>query len=66
MIKVDDKYCPQNHTCPITRHCPVGAISQIGYSAPIIDNETCTNCQQCTDMCKVFQFIDHSESIAES
>ncbi|MCF7833254.1 MAG: 4Fe-4S binding protein [Candidatus Marinimicrobia bacterium] len=55
MIQVREEYCPQNHRCPVISRCPIGAISQNGYSAPIIDQEKCTDCGICTRSCGVFR-----------
>ena len=55
MIQVREEYCPQNHPCPVVRLCPFGAITQNGYSAPIIDHEKCTECGICTRSCGVFR-----------
>lgn len=38
-IIVDEKRCPQNHSCPAIRVCPVGAITQDGYNLTTIDSE---------------------------
>ena len=54
MIQVREEYCPQNHPCPVTRVCPIGAISQEGYGAPAIDYEKCTDCGICVKSCGVF------------
>jgi ferredoxin len=43
--------CPQNHTCPMLRVCPVGAISQDGYGLPVIDETKCLVCMKCTKFC---------------
>jgi len=43
--------CPQNHRCPITMICPVGAISQNGYGLPVIDEEKCIECGKCVKQC---------------
>lgn len=55
MIEIRKEHCPKNHPCPVVRRCPVGAISQEGYGAPIIDMEKCTDCGICTRSCGVFQ-----------
>ena len=39
-IKTDN--CPQNHPCPAVKVCPVGALSQTDYNAPVIDRAKCT------------------------
>jgi len=43
--------CPQNHPCPAVRVCPVNAIKQEGYKAPIIDQEKCIKCAKCVRFC---------------
>jgi len=50
-IKVENAKCPQDHQCPLVGICPVGAITQEGFSAPTIDGETCIGCGQCTMAC---------------
>jgi len=56
MIKINEKHCPKNHTCPIIRYCPTNAISQANpYSAPKIDDSKCIKCNKCAKMCNVFE-----------
>jgi Fe-S-cluster-containing hydrogenase component 2 len=43
--------CPQNHPCPLVAQCPVGAISQTGFRAPVIDAEKCIECGVCAVSC---------------
>lgn len=43
--------CPQNHRCPLTFMCPVGAISQNGFGLPVIDENKCIECGKCVRMC---------------
>ncbi|HKL58686.1 MAG TPA: 4Fe-4S binding protein [Sphaerochaeta sp.] len=43
--------CPQNHRCPSVLACPVGALSQKGHAAPVIDYEKCTSCGKCVRYC---------------
>lgn len=43
--------CPQNHKCPAVQVCPVGALSQSGFSAPQIDYEKCIACGKCAKFC---------------
>ncbi len=50
-ITVVSYRCPKNHRCPAIRVCPAGAMSQNGYSAPIVDESKCTNCGRCTRVC---------------
>lgn len=51
VLEVIDKRCPQNHTCPSVRVCPVGALSQEGYRAPTVDMSKCIKCGKCTKSC---------------
>jgi len=46
-VKVESEKCPQDHPCPLVSICPVGAISQEGYGAPMIDKEKCIACGRC-------------------
>ena len=55
MIKINAKYCPQNHPCPTVRRCPNNALIQQGYSAPQVIADRCTECGECTAYCRVFQ-----------
>jgi ferredoxin len=50
-MRVDKHLCPQNHRCPAIFQCPVGAITQSGYSLPRIDDEKCIKCSRCTEFC---------------
>lgn len=43
--------CPQNHPCPSIRVCPVGALKQNGYNAPIVDQKKCIKCGKCIRYC---------------
>jgi Fe-S-cluster-containing hydrogenase component 2 len=43
--------CPQNHMCPAVRVCPVGALSQNGFSAPQVDFDKCIRCGKCVHFC---------------
>ena len=43
--------CPQNHPCPSVPICPVGALKQTGFDAPIVDPESCIRCGKCTNFC---------------
>ena len=54
MIITRKELCPQNHACPVIRHCPVDAITQRGYEAPEVDNDKCIRCCKCTMRCGVF------------
>jgi len=50
-LKVIEYRCPQNHKCPAIAVCPVGALSQDGYKAPIVDNDKCIDCGKCARYC---------------
>ncbi|MGE4353278.1 MAG: 4Fe-4S binding protein [Oscillospiraceae bacterium] len=50
-LRVNINRCPQNHFCPAVRVCPVGAISQKGFSAPKVDMEKCIRCGKCVRFC---------------
>lgn len=43
--------CPQNHPCPSVPICPVGALKQSGFDAPIVDLDACIQCGKCTNFC---------------
>jgi Fe-S-cluster-containing hydrogenase component 2 len=55
-ISVDLKRCPQNHPCPALKVCPVGSLSQSGYSAPTVDADKCINCNKCVQFCPMGAF----------
>lgn len=59
-LKVITSRCPQNHLCPSIRICPVGALSQTGFSAPQVDAEKCIACGKCAD------FTPMGEPVLES
>ncbi len=50
-VAVSKLYCPQNHRCPAVRACPVGALTQKGYAAPIVDAIKCIDCGKCVQTC---------------
>lgn len=43
--------CPQNHKCPAVNICPMGALSQSGFNAPVIDYDKCIACGKCSNFC---------------
>lgn len=43
--------CPQNHPCPSVKICPVGALTQEGFQAPVVDLEKCIQCGKCAGFC---------------
>ncbi len=50
-LKVAKDRCPQNHACPSVRICPVGALSQEGFKAPVADRKLCIKCGKCVRFC---------------
>ena len=50
-VTIDKGRCPQNHICPALGYCPVGALSQDGYNAPVIDADKCIDCMKCVKIC---------------
>jgi Fe-S-cluster-containing hydrogenase component 2 len=51
VLAVNKARCPQNHPCPSIRVCPVGALKQTGYSAPVVDEDKCIKCGKCVSFC---------------
>ncbi|MCI8499636.1 MAG: 4Fe-4S binding protein [Clostridia bacterium] len=49
LIKTEN--CPQNHKCPAVTICPVGALSQTAFQAPVIDHDKCIRCGKCSTFC---------------
>ena len=59
MIAVNEAYCPKNHRCPAVSFCPQDAIVQDDiHSAPRIDDELCTACGACTQICRTFSYAN--------
>lgn len=56
VIIVKEERCPQNHSCPAIRVCPVDAIHQAGYSAPTVDQDVCITCRKCLRTCPMGAF----------
>lgn len=50
-LVVKKERCPQNHTCPSVGVCPVEALSQVGFDAPIVDMDKCIKCGKCVKFC---------------
>lgn len=50
-LVVKKSRCPQNHPCPSIRVCPVGALTQKGFSAPEADMDVCIRCGKCMYYC---------------
>ena len=51
VIRVNRNRCPENHPCPSVRVCPVEALSQSGYRAPVADMDKCIKCGKCVRYC---------------
>jgi Fe-S-cluster-containing hydrogenase component 2 len=51
MLEVLKERCPQNHNCPAVRVCPVDALKQNGFSAPMVDEDACIMCGKCVKFC---------------
>lgn len=51
MLTLIKNNCPQNHSCPAVRVCPVGALSQNNFEAPVIDHSKCIKCGKCSNFC---------------
>ena len=51
-LKVVLENCPQNHKCPAVKSCPVGALSQKDFKAPVVDYDKCISCGKCSNLCK--------------
>lgn len=50
-LTVNKNRCPQNHPCPSVKVCPVGALTQKGFSAPTVDKDKCIKCGKCVRFC---------------
>jgi len=50
-INVEKRLCPQNHACPAVKVCPVNALKQDGFNAPVVDKDKCINCKKCVMFC---------------
>ena len=50
-LRVIVEKCPQNHPCPSIQVCPVGALSQEGYLAPVVAHDVCIRCGKCANFC---------------
>lgn len=55
-ISVNKRRCPQNHLCPALKVCPVNALSQDGFSAPMVDTTKCIDCKKCIRFCPMGAF----------
>ncbi len=50
LIVINER-CPQNHKCPSVAVCPVDALIQTGFSAPVVDESKCIKCGKCVKFC---------------
>ena len=50
-LKIVVEKCSQNHTCPAVKMCPVGALMQMAFKAPKIDDEKCIKCGKYSNFC---------------
>lgn len=50
-VIIDDRLCPQNHSCPMIELCPVEAITQEGFNLPTVDDDKCIECGKCVANC---------------
>lgn len=50
-LVIINERCPKNHQCPAMRVCPVNALSQNNFDAPIVDLEKCIRCGKCVQFC---------------
>lgn len=50
-IKVDKSKCPQDHPCPAVKVCPVGALTQTDFDAPVLNKKKCIKCKKCIRAC---------------
>jgi len=50
-IIIDKNMCPQNHPCPSVKVCPVEALIQHGFDAPVVDENKCIVCKKCVHYC---------------
>lgn len=64
MIIVNDRFCPHNHRCPAVSRCPEEAILQEDIdSAPRVDHERCTECGDCTQICRTFSLVREEAAV---
>ncbi|MGI6733457.1 MAG: ATP-binding protein [Anaerovoracaceae bacterium] len=50
-LSINKSRCPQNHSCPSVRICPVGALTQKGFRAPVVNMDLCIKCGKCVRFC---------------
>lgn len=64
-LMVDMNLCPQNHACPSVTICPMQALSQEGYQAPVVDAEKCIVCGLCAEKCgkKALKIVEQNKKV---
>lgn len=50
IIIIEDR-CPKNHSCPSVKICPVNALTQNNFDAPMVDLSKCVKCGKCVSFC---------------
>ncbi len=50
-LTIKKNRCPQNHSCPAVKVCPVNALSQKNFQAPIVNYDNCIKCGKCVHFC---------------
>lgn len=60
-LLIRSELCPQNHKCPAVNICPIKALQQKDYNAPIVEDSKCIKCGKCVNFCphKVFSLIEN-------
>ena len=58
--------CPQNHRCPLLKLCPVEAIIQEGFDAPVILKDKCLECGICIDSCPSRALTNNTDYVSSS
>ena len=60
VLHIIKERCPQSHLCPSVQVCPVQALSQNGFEAPVIHHNKCIKCGKCSNFCpkKALVFIE--------
>jgi len=58
MVKIIKERCPANHTCPLVRACPKGAITQNDFDAPRFETTKCIKCNVCVNNCPYSCFVE--------
>lgn len=59
-IQVIKNRCPQNHPCPSINVCPLEALTQNGFDAPIVNKSKCIDCGKCVRFCPMGALVKGS------